>query len=324
MNTGPAIKIENLSKIFKSQESVVKTEPVYAVRDINLSVERGQIFGLLGPNGAGKTTTMQMLTTLLTPTSGKVTIAGYDLLKQSDKVRESIGYISQTGGLENEATAIENLVLQARLHGMSKEQAIARTNDLVKHLQLEPFANRLVKTYSGGQRRLVDLALGIIHKPAVLFLDEPTLGLDPQNRAHLWHQVKVLRDQGTTILLTTHYLDEADALCDRLAIVDHGTLIIEGTPEELKKSVAGDSVTLELSPEEQTTGFRILKDQPFVKDISMLKDKIRLYVESGEESLPLILRALDGSNITIKTISLAHPTLDDVFLNFTGRSLREN
>jgi len=324
MNTAFAIKIENLSKLFKSQDRLAKAEPVYAVRNINMKVERGQIFGLLGPNGAGKTTTMQMLTTLLKPTSGKVSIAGYDLLKEPDKVRESIGYISQIGGLENEATAIENLVLQARLYGMSKEQALARTHDLVKHLQLEAFANRLVKTYSGGQRRLVDLALGIIHKPAVLFLDEPTLGLDPQNRAHLWQQVKVLRDNGTTILITTHYLDEADALCDRLAIVDHGTLIVEGTPEELKKNVAGDSVTIELSPEEQTAGFKILKDLPFVKDISIIKDKIRVYVECGEESLPLILRTLDGSTITIKTVSLAHPTLDDVFLNFTGRSLREN
>lgn len=319
MNTVPAIKIENLSKVFKS-----KSELIYAVRDITMSVEKGKIFGLLGPNGAGKTTTMQMLTTLLTPTSGKVTIAGYDLLKEPNKVRESIGYISQIGGLENEATATENLVLQAQLYGMTKSQAIARTNDLIKQLMLESFANRLVKTYSGGQRRMVDLALGIIHQPAVLFLDEPTLGLDPQNRAHLWEQIQRLRDQGTTILITTHYLDEADALCDRLAIVDHGTLIIEGTPEELKKNVAGDSVTIELASEDQSSGFKILKEQAFVKDISIIKDKIRLYVESGEESLPLILRTLDSSNIAIKTISLAHPTLDDVFLNFTGRSLREN
>ena len=289
-----------------------------------MDIKKGQIYGLLGPNGAGKTTTMQMLTTLLTPTSGKVLIAGYDLLKQPEKVRESIGYISQIGGLDNESTAVENLILQARLYGMSKEQAISRTHDLVKQLHLEPFANRLVKTYSGGQRRLVDLALGIIHKPAVLFLDEPTVGLDPQNRAHLWQQLRILRDHGTTILITTHYLDEADALCDTLAIVDRGTIIVEGTPEQLKKTVSGDSVTLELMPEDQLTGFKILKDQSFIKDISTVKDKIRLYVESGEEALPLILRTLDNSGITIKTISLAHPSLDDVFLHFTGRSLRDS
>ena len=206
---------------------------------------------------------------------------------------------------------------------MSKEKAISRTHDLVKQLQLEPFANRLVKTYSGGQRRLVDLALGIIHNPAVLFLDEPTVGLDPQNRAHLWHQLITLRDHGTAILLTTHYLDEADYLCDRLGIVDHGTLIMEGSPEQLKKNVSGDSITIELADEDQPTGFKILKEQSFVKDISTIKDKIRLYVKSGEEALPLILRTIDGAGINIKTISLAHPSLDDVFLHFTGRSLRD-
>jgi len=318
INKIPAIKIESLSKIFKT-----KAAPVYAVKDISMSVEKGQIFGLLGPNGAGKTTTMQMLTTLLKPTSGKVTIAGYDLLKEPNKVRESIGYISQIGGLENEATALENLILQARLYGMSKVQAISRAHDLIKQFELESFAHRLVKTYSGGQRRLVDLALGIIHKPAVLFLDEPTLGLDPQNRAHLWHQIKLLRDHGTTVLLTTHYLDEADALCDQLAIVDHGTLIIQGSPGELKKHVAGDSVTLEVGAEDQATCFKILKEEPFVKDITVINNKIRLYVESGEKALPLILKVLDGSNITMKTVSLASPTLDDVFLSFTGRLLKD-
>lgn len=229
------IEIKDLRKTFASDGKAVN-----AVNGINLTVNMGEIFGFLGPNGAGKTTTMRILTTLLKPTSGKATIAGFDLFRQSDMVRIHIGYVSQTGGLERNATTRENLVLQARLYGFSKTQAEHRAQELITSLQLSEFADRLVETYSGGQRRRADIALGMVHKPKLLFLDEPTIGLDPQSRAHIWQEVKNLRNQGTTIFFTTHYLDEADMFCDRIAIVDHGMVVALGTPEELKREIAAD------------------------------------------------------------------------------------
>lgn len=229
------IEVKDLRKTFASDGKAVN-----AVNGINLTVNSGEIFGFLGPNGAGKTTTMRMLTTLLKPTSGKATIAGFDLFRQSDMVRIHIGYVSQTGGLERSATTRENLVLQARLYGFSKAQAEHRAQELITALQLGEFADRLVETYSGGQRRRADIALGMVHKPKLLFLDEPTIGLDPQSRAHIWQEVKNLRNQGTTIFFTTHYLDEADMFCDRIAIVDHGMVVAIGTPEELKREIAAD------------------------------------------------------------------------------------
>lgn len=230
------IEIKNLKKIFSSGSG-----SVIAVNGIDLTVQKGEIFGLLGPNGAGKTTTMQMLTTLLKPTSGTISIADCDVMQQADKVRTHIGYVSQKGGLERSATARENLVLQARLYGMTKHEAEARTQELIKNLSLGEFADRLVETYSGGQRRRVDIALGMVHKPMVLFLDEPTIALDPQSRAQVWREIKKLKKDGTTIFFTTHYLDEADQFCDRVAIVDHGKVVALGTPRELKQEIGLDT-----------------------------------------------------------------------------------
>ncbi len=229
------IEIKNLKKVFNSG-----TTEVIAVDGIDLMVRKGEIFGFLGPNGAGKTTTMRILTTLLKPTSGTVHIVGFDLTKQSDKARTHIGYVSQSGGLERSATARENLVLQARLYGMSKSQAAARAAKLINSLGLTSFADRLVETYSGGQRRRVDIALGMVHEPKLLFLDEPTIALDPQSRALIWEEIKKLKTQGTTIFFTTHYLDEADLFCDRVAIVDHGKIVALGTPGALKQEIARD------------------------------------------------------------------------------------
>lgn len=229
----PMIEIKNLKKIYNSG-----TAGVTAVNNIDLVVYRGEIFGFLGPNGAGKTTTMRIITTLLKPTSGIVHIAGFDLMQQPDMVRTHIGYVSQSGGLERSATARENLVLQARAYGMSKEQAQARAQELITALDLTSFADRFVETYSGGQRRRVDIALGMVHKPKILFLDEPTVGLDPQSRAHIWQEIKKLKTAGTTIFFTTHYLDEADLFCDRVAIVDHGRIVALDTPQALKKGIA--------------------------------------------------------------------------------------
>jgi ABC-2 type transport system ATP-binding protein len=227
------IETKGLTKTFKTRQGSVE-----AVRGVNLQVEQGEIFGFLGPNGAGKTTTMRMLATLLTPTGGDAQVCGYNLLHEPGKVRNKIGYVSQIGGAVPTDNTRENLLLQGRLYGMSKADAEARTEDLIKKLDLGSFAGRLVQTYSGGQRRRLDLALGMMHKPALLFLDEPTTGLDPQSRARVWDEVRRLHDDGMTIFLTTHYMDEADALCDRLAIIDRGRLLQEGTPLQLKQELA--------------------------------------------------------------------------------------
>lgn len=314
------IETKNLSKKFVKRRAVVE-----AVKGVDLSVAEGEIFGFLGPNGAGKTTTLRMLTTLLEPSGGQANIAGYDLLTQPHKVRNVIGYVSQTGGTDRGATARENLVLLARLYGLDKATAVRRANELLKSLELESFADRKVETYSGGQRRRLDLAVGMVQNPRVLFLDEPTTGLDPQSRAHLWEEVRKLREQGTTIFITTHYLEEADVLCDRLAIMDDGRIAAEGTPTALKRQIAGDVVTVGLETTNGALGkaHSLLQSQPFVREAHLDKEVVRLYVERGEEAMPHILRVLDGNNLPIQTIALARPSLDDVFLRQTGHSLRE-
>jgi ABC-2 type transport system ATP-binding protein len=226
------IKTVNLRKVFPKGRSGAE---VLAVKGATFSVEKGEIFGFLGPNGAGKTTTMRMLSTLLTPTSGEVTIAGLDLSAGAEEIRRKIGYVSQVGGMLREATGRENLLFQARLFGMTEKEAETRAEELIKLFNLADYADRKVSTYSGGQRRIFDLASGIIHRPEILFLDEPSTGLDPQNRAHVWEQVRKLHEQGTTVFLTTHYLDEADALCKRIAVMDKGELMELGTTDSLKE-----------------------------------------------------------------------------------------
>jgi len=303
------------------------TGAVDAVRGISIDVARGEVFGFLGPNGAGKTTTLRMLTTLLPIDGGTATVAGLDVARQPQEVRSRIGYVSQLGGADDLATGRENLVLQCRLYGVDLEPATRRTETLMEVLDLAEFADRRVRTYSGGQRRRLDVALGIVHQPDVLFLDEPSTGLDPQNRANLWDHVRALRDRGTTVFLTTHYLEEADALCDRLVIMDHGEVVVEGSPRDLKRQVAGESVVLALRDDvgagvvEQAS--TLLAGQPYVREISAEGDQIRLYVEDGSATLPRILRLLDGEQIGIKAMNLSEPTLDDVFLRQTGRSLRD-
>ncbi len=228
------IKTKGLRKVFKGGRGQGVSE-VVAVKGLSFEVKTGEIFGFLGPNGAGKTTTMRMLSTLLTPTEGEVHIAGLDLNAGSEEIRRKIGYVSQVGGMMRELSGIDNLVFQGKLYGMSDEQARKRTDELLKLFDLENYAARPVGTYSGGQKRIFDLASGIIHNPQLLFLDEPSTGLDPQNRAHVWDQVRKLHKDGTTVFLTTHYLDEAEALCDRVAIMDKGEVVAAGTPEELKE-----------------------------------------------------------------------------------------
>src|SRR6185437_14319146 len=239
MNQQHAVLTQGLRKSFQTKDTSVE-----AVRGIDLQVGEGEIFGFLGPNGAGKTTTLRMLTTLLPIDQGEVFIAGLDVRRQPSDVRRHIGYVSQAGGSDAPATVRENLLLQAQLYGAGQAEAAKRTTELIDIFELDTFAERPVLSYSGGQRRRLDLALGIVHRPEVLFLDEPTTGLDPQNRANLWDQVRQLRAAGTTIFLTTHYLEEADALSDRLSIIDHGQIVATGTPEELKRNLAGDVITI--------------------------------------------------------------------------------
>jgi ABC-2 type transport system ATP-binding protein len=319
------IETHELSKNFKARGGKNQPKVVEAVRGIDLTVKQGDIFGFLGPNGAGKTTTLRMLATLLQPDGGTAMVAGHNLRQKPAEVRKKIGYVSQEGGTDKSLTGRENLVLQGQLHNMSKAEAQERAAVLIDKLELTNFADRQSRTYSGGQRRRLDLATGMMHKPDLLFLDEPTTGLDPQSRARLWEEVKQLRDTGTTVFLTTHYLEEADALCDQLAIVDYGEIVVEGTPETLKRQVAGDIVTLGLATQNGAvkTAFDLLNSQEFVREAHMNQAQLQLYVERGEESLPTILRLLDTNNLPIQTIALSRPSLDDVFLRQTGRSLRE-
>jgi len=317
---GSIITTKDLRKTFHSQRGNVD-----AVRGVSFDVERGEIFGFLGPNGAGKTTTLRMLTTLLPIDSGSAIVAGLDVARHPKEVRARIGYVSQLGGADNMATGRENLILQGRLYGESLPTVTKRAEELMEILDFSEFADRRVKTYSGGQRRRLDIALGIVHQPEVLFLDEPSTGLDPQNRAHLWDHVRGLRERGTTVFVTTHYLEEADALCDRLVIMDHGEIVVGGTPRELKRQVAGESVVLTLREADgvATRASTLLAAQPFVREVNADDNELRLYVEDGGAALPQILRLLDSEHIGVRSMSLSEATLDDVFLHQTGRSLRD-
>ncbi|MGH8791868.1 MAG: ATP-binding cassette domain-containing protein [Stackebrandtia sp.] len=317
------IETKGLRKTYKARK-----ESVEAVRGVDLSVKEGEIFGFLGPNGAGKTTTLRMLTTLLEPTAGTAVVAGHDLLRDPAGVRRSVGYVGQSGGTWGEVTAREELVMQGRLYGMSKVDSQARAQEVIEAFELAEFADRKCKSYSGGQRRRLDVALGTVHHPKLLFLDEPTTGLDPQSRAHMWEEVKKLRERGTSVFLTTHYLDEADALCDRLAIIDHGEIVTEGTPIELKKQIAGDIVAVGVNGDSEKAK-SLLEGKSFVREVEAGEPDpagqvvLRLYVDDGSAAVPDILRTLDGADIAPSSIELHRPSLDDVFLKQTGRSLRE-
>ncbi|WP_201783461.1 ATP-binding cassette domain-containing protein [Herpetosiphon geysericola] len=315
------LETKELAKSFR-----VRGRLVEAVKGVTMSVQAGEIFGFLGPNGAGKTTTMRMLTTLLKPSSGQATIAGIDLFTNSRQVREKIGYVSQAGGAEGASTARENLILQGRFYGLSLPDAVARAKELLAALDLEQIADRPSSSYSGGQRRRLDLALGMVHKPKLLLLDEPTAALDPQSRAWLWTEVRRLNAEGTTVFMTTHYLDEADALCQRLAIIDDGRIVVEGTPDDLKRQIVGDTITLGLQfqPETGQQVQALLQEQSYIHSLEYDEQAVRLVVDRGAEALPKILRLIDDANVHVQTVELSRPSLDDVFLKQTGRSLRES
>jgi ABC-2 type transport system ATP-binding protein len=312
------IETRGLRRVFKSRQRQVE-----AVAGVDLNVSAGEIFGFLGPNGAGKTTTLRMLATLLPPSGGSARVAGCDLATQQDRIRDRIGYVGQAGGSDREITGRTELVFQGRLYGMSTAAAQKRAVELIDMLELEGAADRKTGTYSGGQKRRLDIGLGLVHGPKLLFLDEPTTGLDPQSRARVWDEVRRMHERGTTVFLTTHYLDEADALCDRVAIIDYGKIVAEGTPEELKRAIAGDVVTFSVAGE-QKRALELIQGEPFVREARLENGSVHLYVDRGELAMPAILRLLDGASLQLLTVELHRPSLDDVFLRQTGRSLRES
>ncbi|HVC04562.1 MAG TPA: ATP-binding cassette domain-containing protein [Candidatus Acidoferrales bacterium] len=311
------IETHNLRRVFKSRKGAVE-----AVAGVDLDVKKGEIFGFLGPNGAGKTTTLRMLSTLLPITSGEATVAGFDLLRDAAKVRFEIGYVSQEGSSAPEIPGRTELILQGRLYGMTKTRSEQRAGELIAALELADCADRQTKTYSGGQKRRLDIGVGLMHLPQLLFLDEPTTGLDPQSRARMWDEVRKLRDTGTTVFLTTHYLEEADALCDRIAIIDHGKIVALGTPDELKRQVAGDVIVVGTDHAGDRV-LELLKGQSYVREATSGDGVVRLYVDRGETAMPQIIRVLDSAGIPLASLSLSRPSLDDVFLHQTGRSLRD-
>jgi len=314
----PVILTRGLRRTFGS-----KTDAVEAVAGVDLAVEAGSIFGFLGPNGAGKTTTLRILTTLLPPTAGSATVMGHDVAREPAAVRRRIGYVAQSGGSDPRMSGRGELVMQGRLFGLSAAEAGLRATELLTALDLADSGDRLVGAYSGGMRRRLDVGVGMVHRPGLLFLDEPTTGLDPQARARLWEEVRRLRDTGATVFLTTHYLDEADALCDRLAIIDQGRIVAEGTPADLKRAIAGDVVTIGVNGAGELVA-GLLAAQPFVRESSFADGVVRLYVDDGESALPAVLRLLDGHGLAPNSLALHRPSLDDVFLRQTGRSLREH
>jgi ABC-2 type transport system ATP-binding protein len=315
------IETSGLRKSFRSRTGR-ETKTVDAVAGVDLSVRAGEIFGFLGPNGAGKTTTLRMLATLITPDGGEATIDGVDLRRRPGEVRRRIGYVAQGGSTWDESTAREELVQQARFYGVGKAEAMRRAARALQAFQLSEYADRRCKTYSGGQRRRVDIALGIIHEPKVVFLDEPTTGLDPQSRAHMWDEIRRLRAEGMTVFITTHYLDEADALCDRISIMDHGEIVAEGTVDELKREVAGDVVTVGLASPDGAE--KLLVNEDYVRKLETVPEGLRLFVDDGAVAIPHILRVLDHAGVALGSIELHRPSLDDVFLTKTGRTLRES
>ncbi len=300
-----------------------KAKEVHAVNGVDLDVEEGEIVGFLGPNGAGKTTTLRMLTTLLRPTAGTATVAGYDVVRESVQVRRSIGYCSQVGSTFSGAYAGDEVVDHGMLYGMSRKDAVAMGQELFERLQLDDLWRRMPRNMSGGQKRRLDIVMGLIHSPRLVFLDEPTTGLDPQARANLWEHIADLRrKQGNTVFLTTHYLDEADTLADRIVIIDRGEIVASDTADNLKAQVSGDLVSLEVATDEQVAIARN-KLASLAESVDVDGRHVSGRVARAAKVVPGLLRDVESAGVTLEAIEVARPTLDDVFLTLTGRSLRD-
>jgi ABC-2 type transport system ATP-binding protein len=311
----PAIvKVEKLSKTFGNLK---------AVDNVSFEIEEGEIFGLLGPNGAGKTTTINMLTTLLKPTSGDAKVCGFNILKQANEVRRNVGVVPQEYTADEDMTGKNNILLCADLYGIPRSDSKPHAEELLKLVELQDAANKKVSTYSGGMRRRLELACGLINYPRLLFLDEPTLGLDVQTRTAVWKYIKTLKEEyRMTLLMTTHYLEEADSLCDRIAIIDHGHIIKIGSPEELKESVGGDVIVVVIKEMEPDISSDIAQIK-LVKDVKKNNNTYRIKAELGEEASPQITDLIRSKGLHVTRVSLTKPTLDEAYLEFTGRNLRE-
>jgi ABC-2 type transport system ATP-binding protein len=307
-------------------EALVKTYgDVRALDGLSLVVPAGTVFGLLGPNGAGKSTTVRILTTLSRPDAGAARVAGRDVLADPAEVRRAIGCVGQRSGVDVEATGVENLILQGQVHGLRGRELAARAAELLDQFGLAEAGGRFVKTYSGGMQRRLDVALGLVHEPTVLFLDEPTTGLDPEVRASMWEEItRLASEHGLTILLTTHYLEEADALTDRLVIVDRGRIVAEGTAEELKGELKGDAIHVELGEPETNGRVRVALDPlDEVREVSVDGQTLRARSDDGARAVPVVLQALEANGVRVVSVTVSRPSLDDVYLQHTGRSFTE-
>lgn len=308
------IKTENLTKIYKGG--------IRAVDSLNIEIEEGEVYGFLGPNGAGKTTTISMLTTRIAPTSGTATVSGHDINHESMQVRRIIGVVPQDLTTDEDLSGIENLVMVSRFYDVPKDVASARIKKLLELVDLTEASTRSVRTYSGGMRKRLELIVGLVHEPRILFLDEPTLGLDVQTRSQMWNYVREIQERlNITIILTSHYLEEIDALSDRVSIIDHGKILVTDTPENLKNSLKGDSVTVTLASREE------VEKMKGITGISEISEKgantVRIKVENSDSALPAIMKYISENDLTATRMTIQKPTLDEVFLEYTGRTIRE-
>ena len=324
--TGRAIEARQLVKTYAVRG---EKHGIRALDGLDISVPRGMIYGLLGPNGAGKSTTVKILTSLARPDSGEARVEGVDVLARPGRVRHMIGVVAQRSGADPTATGGENLILQGRLYGLRGATVRARADELLAHFGLTEAAGRLVRTYSGGMQRRLDVALGLMHRPAVLFLDEPTTGLDPESRTAMWQEIaRLAGGEGMTVLLTTHYLEEADRLASRLAIVDRGRVVTSGTPDELKGELRGDAVQVELpalrDDAEAARVRRVLEALPAVRDVVIVGRDVSARSDDGAAAVPVVLAELQRAGVNAASVSVARPSLDDVYLRHTGRRYSES
>ncbi len=315
--SGPAITVAGLTKTYRARNHEVR-----ALDGIDLEVDPGTVLGLLGPNGAGKSTTVKILTTLSRADSGTASVVGLDVVRDAAAVRRALGYVSQKPAFDPVGTGVENLVLTGRVYGLSPRAARARADELLERFGLADAGRRLARTWSGGMQRKLDVAMSLVHRPQVLFLDEPTTGLDPEARADMWAEIsRLAAADGITVLLTTHYLEEADHLADQLVIVDHGRVVVRGTPEALKRGLSGDAVAVELAERRDVDdAARVLDALPGVRELTRTSGVLRARVDDGAVALPEVMAALDAASLRLAAVTVARPSLDDVYLRYAGRA----
>ena len=304
-------------------EGLVKKYPkgVKALDGLSFAVTPGTVFALLGPNGAGKSTAVKILTTLAKADAGRATVAGIDVAAEPDRVRRTIGVVAQGSGVDIQATGRENLRLQGQIHGIRGQAIEGRAHELLDRFGLAEAADRIARGYSGGMQRRLDIAMALVHDPAVLFLDEPTTGLDPEVRADMWLEIgRLAAERGKTVLLTTHYLEEADQLAERVAIVDRGKVVADGTPDELKRELRGDAIHVDLEADYNGAVGRALSDLAVIRDVDLDGRTLRARADDGGRAVPLVLQALESHGVAVTSVRVSRPSLDDVYLKYTGRT----